>query len=90
MKTAQFDRFAIEMTLTQAKSASHQGDCGDDAENLLRCPQISEQLRSIGPWAIRDELAEYGAWDASDLADDNANLVRIVWIAAGNIVEENQ
>ena len=36
---------------------------------------------------IRAELAEYGAWDSAELADDAQNRQRIVWIAAANITE---
>ncbi len=42
------------------------------------------------PDAIRKELAEQGAWDVSELADDAANMARLVWIAAGNISDEPQ
>ncbi len=37
--------------------------------------------------ALRAELREYGAWDDEQLADDAANWDRIVWIAAGDILE---
>jgi len=33
--------------------------------------------------AIRDDLGEYGAWDADELADDAANRERALWLAAG-------
>ena len=87
---ASFNRFEIEMTRAQAHAASHQGQCDDDVAELLRHPKIARQLRKIGPDKIREELAEYGAWDDDELADDEANKARIVWIAAGNIVEESQ
>lgn len=87
---APFNRFELEMTLAQANGASHQGDCDEDVAALLRHPKIARQLRKIGPDKIREELAEYGAWDDEELADDEANKARIVWIAAGDIVEESQ
>ncbi len=37
---------------------------------------------------IRNELKEYGAWDAEELQDDTQNLKRIVWIAASNIKDD--
>lgn len=37
---------------------------------------------------IRAELAECGAWDDDDLADDDANLERLLWVAAGRIADE--
>jgi hypothetical protein len=40
------------------------------------------------PEKLRDELREYGAWDVKELADDDANWGRIIWIAANNISDE--
>ena len=37
---------------------------------------------------IRAELKEYGAWDEIELADDDANLRRLIWAAANNIAED--
>lgn len=42
------------------------------------------------PEKIRRELKEYGAWDAEELADDEANRQRLVWCAAWNIAEESE
>jgi hypothetical protein len=86
---AQFNRFEIKMTLEQARGASHQGRCDEDVEALLKLRHIQKQLQRISPTAIREELKEYGAWDEEELADHEANMQRIVWIAAGNIVDEN-
>jgi hypothetical protein len=85
---AQFERFEIQMTLEEAEGASHPGPCDDDVSALLTMPHISAQLDTIGAHSIREELAEYGAWDDAELADDEENRARIVWIAAGNITEE--
>ena len=85
---ATFNRFEIQMTLTQAESASHQGRCDDDVSELAKAPAIARQLAKIDPQAIRDELREYGAWDDDELSDHEQNLQRILWIAAGDIVEE--
>lgn len=85
-----FNRFGLQMTLQEARGASHQGRCDDDVADLVRQPKIRRQLDKIGPDKIRAELREYGAWDADELADDSANRARIVWIAAGNIADENR
>lgn len=85
---APFDRFSLQMTTDQARSASQSGrDAAEDVRELLRDPRIARQLRKIAPADIRAELKEYGAWDDRELADDDANRERIVWIAAGNIRE---
>ena len=84
---ASFNRFEIKMTLAQANNASHQGQCDDDVTALLAVPAISKQLDKIPADKIRAELAEYGAWDDTELADDAANRSRIIWLAAGDIVD---
>ena len=84
---APFNRFELKMTKVQAASASHQGQCDDDVEALTKIPAIRRQLAKLDPEALRAELKEYGAWDAAELADHDANLLRIVWIAACDISE---
>lgn len=86
---AMFNRFDIEMTLAQAKSASHQGQCDSDVAALVAHPKIARQLRKIPADDIRAELKEYGAWDSAELSNDAQNWQRIIWCAAGNIAEEN-
>lgn len=85
---AQFERFEIEMILKQAKSASHQGKCDDDVNQLLTLPKIKRQLAKIDDETLIAELKEYGAWEKEDLQDRNVNNQRIVWLAAGNIVDD--
>jgi hypothetical protein len=85
---ATFNRFELKMTLEQAQGASHQGACDDDVAALLKVASIKRQLAKIPAASIAAELKEYGAWDDAELADVAANQARIVWIAAGNIVEE--
>jgi hypothetical protein len=52
--------------------------------------KIRAQLERIDPKVLRDELREYGAWDDQELADHGQNLQRILWIAAGDIVENSR
>ena len=86
---ALFNRFEIKLTKRQAESASHQGQCDEDVAALLGMKSIARQLDTIDTDDIREELAEHGAWDEDELADDAANRERIIWIAAGNIVDES-
>lgn len=79
---------SLQMTLAQARSASHQGRCDEDVEALSREPKIARQLRKIDPEELRRELREYGAWDYAELADHEQNLQRFVWLAAGAIADE--
>ena len=79
---------SLEMTIEQARSASHQGKCDDDVEELIDNPSIKKQLDSIGTDEIRDDLKEMGAWNDEELANDAENRLRFVWIAAGQITED--
>lgn len=97
---ATFERFEIQMTRSQAASVSGQGQQLDNVRALLRVPTIARQFDVTGPRRhptnprnltaenIRAELDEYGAWDESELTDDQTNRERIVWIAGCNITEE--
>lgn len=85
--TSSSGRIEFQMTLEQAKSASHSGRCDDDVFTLSRVPAIKNQLDAIDPALLAAELKEYGAWDAQELADHQQNLQRILWLAAGDIVD---
>lgn len=80
--------FEIALSLDEARSASHQGQCDDDVRALGELPHIAAQLEAIDPAALAAELGEFGAWDAEELADHEENLQRVLWIAAGDIAEE--
>jgi hypothetical protein len=86
--TSSSGHIELEMTKAQAKSASHQGQCDEDVSGLSRVPAIARQLDKIDPTLLRDELREYGAWEDDELADHDQNLQRILWLAAGDIVED--
>ena len=80
-------RIQIKMSLAQAQSASHPGRCDEDVAALLKDRNISWQISKLDPKVVKDELKEYGAWDDDELADHDANLARLVWLAAGDIVD---
>lgn len=82
-------RIEIQMTLEQARGASHSGDCSDDVLALSQEPRIARQLAKIDAEVLRRELEEYGAWDAEQLADHEENLQRILWLLACDVREEN-
>lgn len=84
MKIAQFDRFEVELPDEAVEACSHSGDCYHDC--VAWEPQVV--FHRATPEAMRAELKEYGAWDAGELADDYMNRIRLVWLAAGNISDE--
>lgn len=85
---ASFERFEIKMTLKQAESCSHAGECLPDVEVLMQDPKIRRQRKKIDPDLIRQELREHGAWEDEELEDDDMNWTGILWIGANNITEE--
>ena len=85
MPLSSFNRFELELTAEQAGDCSHQGRCDDDVDYWA--PRISRP-KECTPENLRDELQGYGAWSDDELADDTENWKRIIWIAAGNIQDE--
>jgi hypothetical protein len=80
--------FSLQLTRDQAESTFHQGDCLNEVRELLKNKNIERQLNKIDPEDIRRELKSTGGWESEELTDNEANRERILWIAAGNIVEE--
>ncbi len=91
---ASFNRFEMRLPGQCVLDCSHSGPCDEVVAYWV--PQVEAMIEADGfpnrptPDAIRKELAEQGSWDAKELADDAANMARLVWIAAGNISEEPQ
>jgi hypothetical protein len=80
----------LQMTLRQAQSASHSGDCEDSVRALLSEPAIAKQVAQWDMGKVRRALAEYGAWDAQELADDDMSRVRMLWILAGDLADDSE
>ena len=78
---------SFELTAEDASSMAHQGKCDDDVFAGVRIPYIAAQFDTIAADAIRSELADYGAWDEVELADDDANRNRFLWCVANDIRE---
>jgi folate-binding Fe-S cluster repair protein YgfZ len=88
--TDSLGRIELQMTLEDAESVSHQGRCDDDVSALRKMPYLATQLDNLKPEPVRAYLKEYGTWDADELADHDANLDRIVWLAGCDIREQAQ
>lgn len=86
---ASFTKFELRMTMAEAEACTHMGDCEPDVRALWRKPHIRRQLAKIDPDKLRKELEGYGAWSDNELDDKDWNEIRILWIAAANIVEEH-
>ena len=81
-------RIELALTLADAQSASHQGQCDDDVAALLEVPYVAAQVAEWDQGMLREVLREYGAWDAAELGDDAANRARMLWLLAGDIVDQ--
>lgn len=79
--------YEIAMTLEQAQSASHQGQCDADVLALSKVPQISSQLAAFTNSQLADALRESGAYDEEELLSRHDNEQRALWFAACDIVE---
>lgn len=79
---------ALKMTLSQAQSCSHSGQCDEDVKALMTVPAIARQLAKVDRAILAGELKEYGAWDEEERSDRQKNLERLVWLAACAIAEE--
>ena len=82
-------RIELQMTLAQAQTCFHPGQCDADVLALSREPKIARQLQKLDPKLVAECLKEYGAWDEEELADHQQNLQRLLWVAACDIAEEN-
>ena len=85
---ASFNRFELNITKAQVLAAYHSGAMDDDIAELAKVPSIARQLKRLDHEQVRLELAEYGAWDDSELQDHAQNLQRVLWRGVCDIWEE--
>jgi hypothetical protein len=78
----------IELPYDVVHNCSHSGPCDEDVKRAMKLPEVQSELSKINPDQLIKELSEYGAWEPYQLANHNDNLERILWIAAGNIMNE--
>lgn len=80
----------LKLSPEEASSGYHSGDCEDSVRGLLSLPQIKAQMEALPMEAVRAHLREYGAWDEEELADDDMCLVRTLWLACADLVDNPQ
>ena len=87
---ANFNRFELNLPIAVVLSCSQPGkDASEDVKAALRrYPSLLADIQDLDPFLVREELSEYGAWDEEELADDEENAARLVWLAAGDLKEE--
>ena len=55
------------MTMEQAQSVSHSGECDEDVDALKQDPGIAAQLEQLDPETVARELSDY--WSDDELTD---------------------
>ena len=92
--TSSTGQIELQMTIEQANSVSHSGDCQADCIALLNTPDIKEQLDKYTPEIIKQVIDEYTDWDDNDwkeeiesgeLTIEDIYKLRLLWIAGGDI-----
>jgi len=79
-------KIQLRMTMDQAKSVSHSGECDEDVNAMKQVPEIAAQLDQLDPEVVASELSDY--WSDDELTDPTKNLSRLLWLAGGDIVED--
>jgi hypothetical protein len=59
----------------------------DDVYFWRRDPAVAKILDALNSDTVRRGLKGYGAWDEDELADDEQNRHRVLWLACGNFRE---
>lgn len=81
-------KIELDITSDHAHIGSHSGQCDQDVAYLRALPEISAQLEKLDPVLVVSELEEWGAWDEEELKDHDQNLSRLLWLACGDIVDQ--
>lgn len=77
----------LRLTRNDANQCSHSGQCDNDVKEIMNKAYVKKQLAALNPEQLVKELQEYGAWDSDELSNHQENLMRWVWISAGDISE---
>lgn len=79
----------LVMTLEEAESCSHSGQCEHDVKILSKEKRLLEQWEKIDKEQVREALKEHGAWEDEELQDDSKNFLKALWLAANDISEQD-
>ena len=71
------------------ESCSEPGVDASDAVKALAVEYGDYRETMPVEW-VRNELRECGAWDTEELADDDANFERMIWMFSNDIREESR
>jgi hypothetical protein len=88
-KSAYFNYIgSIELPIEIVNLCPQSGAADSAIAYMRTLPEVIAELSEIDPEKLKQELQEYGAWNAKELSIHSDNLDRILWIACGNIQED--
>ena len=97
MRTTYFEHVGeVTLPLDVAEKCSRSGDCTSAVLEALKNPEVKEEMDKLKIEDIVNDLEATGGWDMDELNDEKigspehrqANLERFLWIACGNIVDQ--
>lgn len=77
----------LRVILADALPCAMPGQVDHKVRELSQRPYIARQLATVSPQAARAALRPFGVWSEYELRDHSANLLRLLWIACGDIQE---
>lgn len=86
--TSSSGRIELSMSVEQIEMVPLSGHAEFGIALLRQEKEIRTQIDKIKPEVLTECLDEYGTWDDEQLKDHEANIDRLLWIAACDIQEE--
>ena len=84
---ASLDNVQIRILGAAVRDIARSGSNDEAVAYWLRQPGAVD-WQGATPDVIRADLKGVGAWDADELADDDANRTRFLWLAAWQVAED--
>ena len=78
----------IELPIDCVNDCSHSGPCDNDVNFWIENDAVKKELSQINSESLIKELDQHGAWSSDELKNHKDNLMRILWIAANDIMEQ--
>lgn len=77
--------FEPSIPLSDLRAVSHQGQCDQDVAAFINAHSVTCEDKD----GLRQWLWQYGTWTETDLQDHEANLLRAVWLMAGDCIDHD-
>jgi hypothetical protein len=87
--TESLGRIEFQMTLEQAELVPLMGQAESGVCLLSKEKDVMAQLDKYSPELIAECLSEYGAWNDEELKDHAENILRLLWVAACDVQEQD-